>query len=518
MTLGWGPPSNSTLPMPLLCLRTLLRQPGTLSRVTIKTELFLRGDASRKSVLGQAPLGKGGPDGQTALQLNRGIMQQPKLFYPQHETYTPRPLERPDGQSNRPFPAFVLPENLASVGTPSLYHPPSQEKELFATPPAGFHMAPCGCFFDPRIYRIEWATANFVQPSVYKLPGAPAPQNTYLLDSQKYLKSPVQPVPYPPYQPVASNPPFVLPFFKPEGPSTNLADHIGFVGSPAHGSPFAEAVSLHGEGPGQSKERKLLSALPPGLNPSERPALVASYEPLKDCQDLAFQAFKDFQADEADDIRNPDFAEDPPAPLNASPEEHQAILGVPSVDIMAEAESCVDLESIIADGNALIEEEVSFNLPEKVLLEDAMKLFDCSPVNSDTEASLDGLGNGRHSRHWGDSLRDSCFSGEDSTSDIRSLNLPDELLSFDYSVPEILSAVTSLDYLYDVNAFGEELQWEARPPSQPPLQHESHVGLEEKAKSGVAKKNKPAAGQSKAASVQGGDGEPQGQDSTPLGI
>ncbi|XP_053228653.1 proline-rich protein 22 isoform X1 [Podarcis raffonei] len=445
-------------------------------------------------------------------------MQQPKLFYPQHETYTPRPLERPDGQSNRPFPAFVLPENLASVGTPSLYHPPSQEKELFATPPAGFHMAPCGCFFDPRIYRIEWATANFVQPSVYKLSGAPGPQNTYLLDGQKYLKSPVQPVPYQPYQPVASNPPFVLPFFKPEGPSTHLADHIGFVGSPAHSSPFAEVVSLHSEGPGQSKEHKLLSTIP-GLNPSERPALAAAYEPLKDCHNLAFQAFKDFQADKADDVRNPDFAEDPPALPNTSPEDHQAILGAPTADIMPEAESCMDLESIIAAGNALIEEEeVSFNLPEKVLLEDAMKLFDCSPVNSDTEASLDGLGNGRHSRHWGDSLRDSCFSGEDSTSDIRSLNLPDELLSFDYSVPEILSAVTSLDYLYDVNAFGEESQWEARPPSQPPLQHESHVGLEEKTKSGVAKKNKPAAGQSKAASVQGGDGEPQGQDSTSLEI
>ncbi|XP_061457799.1 proline-rich protein 22 [Rhineura floridana] len=445
-------------------------------------------------------------------------MQQPKLFYPQHETYTPRPLDQPDGHPNQPFPAFVLPENLASVGTPSLYHPHNQEKDL---PPAGFHMAPCGCFFDPRIYRIEWATANFVQPSVYKLSSGSGPPNTYLLDSQKYLKGPVQSVPYPDYQPATNSPQFVLPFFKPVGPTAHLVDPIGFVGNPAHGSSFMEASSLHSGLVLQTKEHKTLTMVP-GLNLSEQPAPAGPYKPLKDCDDLPFQAYKVFPLEEGGFERNDqtlDFTEDPPV-LKAPPEDHQTALSMPSAEIMTESEACVDLESLITNGKPLVEDdnEESFNLPDKVLLEDAMKLFDCSPVNSDTEASLDGFSNGGPSRHLGDNLRDSCFSGEDSTSDIRSLNLPDELLSFDYSVPEIVSAVTSLDYLYDVNVFEEESQWEGQPASQPLSKHDFHEDPGEKTKSSTttAKKTKSAASKPKGVSMQGGDSEPQGLEPTAL--
>ncbi|XP_063003370.1 proline-rich protein 22 [Elgaria multicarinata webbii] len=441
-------------------------------------------------------------------------MQQPKIFYPQQETYAPRPLERPDGQPNRPFSAFILPENLASVGTPSLYHCPNQEKELFAAPPAGFHMAPCGCFFDPRIYRIEWAAANFVQPSVYKLSGGPGPQNTYLLDSQKYLKGPLQSVPYQPYQPVTSNPQFVLPFFKPEGPATgNSTDHVGFIGNPGHGSLFVDAARLPGEGPVPSGAHTLPPTVP-GSNLKEPPSsqTPVAYEcltgPLHHCSDLAFQAFKGFLAEDGD-LRQ-DFAENSPV-RNVQP-ANQTALSVPRAEVTADAEPCTDLDSLLTEENTLLEEEEeSFSLPDKVLLEDAMKLFDCSPVNSDTEASLDNSSNGSPRRHRGDSLRDGCFSGEDSSSDIRSLNLPDELLSFDYSVPEILSAVTSLDYLYDITAFGEDAQWESgRPASQPPPRHEHRSDLEKAESSSAApKKTKPAAGKSSLASARGGDGGPR---------
>ncbi|XP_042334724.1 proline-rich protein 22 [Sceloporus undulatus] len=397
-------------------------------------------------------------------------MQQSKIFYPQHEPYPPRTIDRPDAQLNRPFPAFVLPENLAAVGVPNLFHPPNQEKEIFGTPPAGFHMAPCGCFFDPRIYRIEWATANFVQPSIYKLSGGPVPQNTYLLDSQKY-------VPYhPAYQPVAATntSPYVLPFFKPEGPPPATAPHLtdpagGLLGPSAHLSPFVDPPRLHpAEGLGQSDVHK-----PPATFP--RPSLIqaaGAYESLEPGQDPSFQVFQSFSVEEDTELKEgptgQDFTEkNTPVPKNHLDEG--STLGPPYVQATTEAETCPDVAAIVPE-----DQDESFDLPDKVLLEVAMKLFDCSPVNSDTETSLDGFSQRPQ--------EESGLSGEDSSSDIRSLNLPDELLSFDYSVPEILSTVTSLDYLYNVNAFGEESPWESRPSSaQPPLKNpESHPEPEEK--------------------------------------
>ncbi|XP_054835699.1 proline-rich protein 22 [Eublepharis macularius] len=446
-------------------------------------------------------------------------MQQPKLFYPDHETYTPRALDRPDNQLNRPFPAFILPDNLASVGTPNLYHPPNQEKDLFQTPPAGFHMAPCGCFFDPRIYRIEWATANFVQPSVYKLSGGPNPQSAYLLGSQKYLKGPIQPTPYQPYQPVVNNPPFALPFFKPEGPAPNLTEQICFISNPLHGSPFVEAPHLLHEGLGQSKDHTL-QAMGSEVSLKERPAQTETCElqkePLVDHSsdgtsthhDLAFQDVKRFPeegGESGDNDATSNFMENPPLP-ETNPES-QCPVGMSSTEIMTESEPCVNLEAIVTNEIKLLEEQESFSLPDKVLLEDAMKLFDCSPVNSSTE---DDPENGILSRNRGDSSTDRCFSGEDSSSDILSLNLPDELLSFDYSVPEILSTVMSLDYLYDVNAFGEDLPWESRASLHARQKHESHLEAEEKMKEGIAaaKKGRSVARKPPLASAQGNDGGP----------
>ncbi|KAG8127213.1 hypothetical protein E2320_022277 [Naja naja] len=412
-------------------------------------------------------------------------MQQPKVFYPQHETYAPRPLERTDGQQhNRGFPAFVLPENLASVG---------------------FHMAPCGCFFDPRIYRIEWATANFVQPSMYKLSGGPNPQNSYLLDNQKYLKGSVQPLPYAPYQPVASNPPFAMPFFKPEGSPAKLTDHIGFVANLAHGPPFVEVPRLPGESLMPVEDHKLLAVVqsPSLKDPQQHPSQMGPYQPLDPRPGLAFPVFKSFRAEEADFKVSEvplGMGELPPSP-GIHPEELVPCGG------MEQLEPCVNLEGILPREMPLLEEPgEAFQLLDQVPLEDAMKLFDCSPIHSDTEVPLDDLGGGGQAAPPGEAVREGCFSSEDSSSDIRSLNLPDELLSFDYSVPEILSAVTSLDYLYDVNSFGEEPPWEGRLGSPLPLPRllGSPAGLEEKRRN-VGPGNR--ARKPERACVQGGDRE-----------
>lgn len=369
-------------------------------------------------------------------------------------------------------------------------------------------MAPCGCFFDPRIYRIEWATANFVQPSVYKLSGGPSPQSTYLLDSQKYLKGPIQPVPYPPYQPVANNPQFVLPFFKPEGPAPNLTEQISFISSPLHGSSLLEAPHLHSESLAQSKDHTLQATVP-GPTLKEQPAQTETYDPLKEHlvdpsihgtsthHDLSFRDIKSFSVQGEESRGNnttPYFMENPP--LQEAHPESQSPVGVPIGEITTELEPCMDLD----DKNELLGEHEPFDLPEKVLLEDAMKLFDCSPVHSGTE---DDPENGARSAKRREGHDDGCFHCEDSSSDIRSLNLPDELLSFDYSVPEILGTVTSLDYLYDVNAFGEDLPLESKVSLQAHLKHESHLEVEEKRKDSImtARKGRSVANKPQLASA-----------------
>ncbi|XP_077192365.1 proline-rich protein 22 isoform X2 [Paroedura picta] len=357
-------------------------------------------------------------------------------------------------------------------------------------------MAPCGCFFDPRIYRIEWAMANFVQPSVYKLSGGPSPQSTYLLDSQKYLKGPIQPVPYPPYQPVANNPQFVLPFFKPEGPPANLMEQVSFINSPLRGSPLVEAPHSHSEGDAQSKDHPLQATVS-GPSLKEQPAQRETCGPLNvppvDSSshgasiphDLPFQDAMQGEESRENDA-TPYYIEDPPL-LEASPGS-QGSVSVPPNEIIAELEPCVVLEDIISKENNLLGEQESFDLTEKVLLEDAVKLFDCPLVNSSAEDNVeDGILGGK--------LRDSYGNGrfpcEDSPSGIRSLNLPDELLSFDYNVPEILGTVMSLDYLYDVNTFREDLPGESKLSLQTHLRHEA--GEKRKDGPGTARKSRSVA-------------------------
>uniref|UniRef100_A0ACB8F0U7 Uncharacterized protein n=1 Tax=Sphaerodactylus townsendi TaxID=933632 RepID=A0ACB8F0U7_9SAUR len=355
-----------------------------------------------------------------------------------------------------------------------------------------------------QIYRIEWATTNFVQPSVYKHSGGPSPPNAYLLDNQKYLKGPIQPVPYPPYQPVANNPQFVLPFFKAEGPAANLTEQIGVRGNPLQGSPFAEGPPLLCEDLAQRKDHPLQAAVP-GPNLEGQPAQAETYDPAKehpvdhsrDCKsascDLVFQDVENFPVEGEDSKEKdttPHFMENPA--LTAAHPESWSPVHMPSAKIMAELETCMNLEGITTNENDLLAKQESFGLPEKVLLEDTMKLFDCSPDNSGTEEDpeIGTLGGSR-----GDSDDNRCPPRKDSSSDIRSLNLPDELLSFDYSVPEIVSTVTSLDYFYDMNAFGEDPTWESKgclqAPQKQDVEFEKRKDGTVKAKKGRSVANKP---------------------------
>ncbi|KAM7134613.1 proline-rich protein 22 [Macrochelys suwanniensis] len=439
-------------------------------------------------------------------------MQHPKLFYQQHDAYGPRPLDQSESQSNRPLQTFVLPDNPASVGPPNLYHPPSQEKDVFTVPPAGFQMAPCGCFFDPRIYRIEWATTSFVQPSVYKLTGGSRSPNAYLLETHRYRKSPVQTVPYPPYHPIPSNPQYIMPYFNQEGPP-NGTEHVNLVPNPLHDSQFIEMPQPQEEGQNNDNKLPQLLISLPGLSPDEQGLQISTYSHLEgrlSPHDPEFQGFDGVQVEGGELKANhmsqsllvntqiPDICIEDQNPLSSP--------SVANAQGIVEAASCPLQDGLVAEDNDVLDTEEPFELPEKVLLEDAMKLFDCSPANSDSEVSRDNLS--RPLTPSESEGKDCCFSCDDSSSDIRSLNLPDELLSFDYSVPEILNTVASLDYFYDPKTFDEDPKWDLELVLQPPQDSGSLQGPRQapqgkkKHSSASVKKGKQTASKNKPASAQ----------------
>nr|XP_020022124.1 proline-rich protein 22 [Castor canadensis] len=345
-------------------------------------------------------------------------MQHPKPFYPStasQEGLSAQGLESTEG----PTPAG--PEPLPAVASSNRpCQPPNPEKEVFPAPPAGFQMAPCGCFFDPRIYRIEWATPDFGQAPLYRLAvaGGPASPGGYVLETQPYLKAPGPPLPDPHYQPAPGGPQYVMPYFPPEGPGPGPLGFRGDGGPPG----FVEMLKD--------------SLMPPPAPKDSKPALpLITYGHLKG---------------RIHQSQGPQVAAWPVEPLAFPAKELQGggragpslqyPLG-PSEPKVAEAEEANPLGTGEAKGP---EAARAFVLPDKVLLEDAMRLFDCLPGGTEPQAALP------------DALPDSSGGGDDSTSNIRTLHLPDELLSFDYSVPEILDTVSNVDYFFNFKALDEE--------------------------------------------------------------
>ncbi|XP_058915849.1 proline-rich protein 22 [Kogia breviceps] len=361
-------------------------------------------------------------------------MQHPKPFYapaaPQ-EGFSPQSLDATEGPGSQPAPACTEP--LPAVGSSNVYHPPNLEKEVFPAPPAGFQMAPCGCFFDPRVYRIEWATTDFGQSSLYKLAaGGPALPGTYFLEAQHCLKAPVPPPPpplFPQYQPPPAGPRYLMPCFPPEGPG---AEALGFV---EDGGP--PALIKQGLAPLlPAKESKLPLRLI--MLPAEATLPPGACGPLK--------GRLTWLAGPSEPLTLP-FQEPPPGagpspPYPPAPTEPKA--APPRA------------------GEARTPEVArAFTPPKVVMLEDAMKLFDCLPGGAEPA--------GAPCKPPGPALPDSGGGGDDSSSDILSLHLPDELLSFDYSVPEILDAVSNVDYFFNFKALDEEppRRLGAPPPTKP---------------------------------------------------
>ncbi|XP_027808351.2 proline-rich protein 22 [Marmota flaviventris] len=371
-------------------------------------------------------------------------MQHPKAFYPSaapQEGFSPRGLESAEGLGSQPAPA--CPEPAAAVASNLLYQPLSSEKEAFPTPPAGFQMAPCGCFFDPRIYRIEWATTDFGQSSLCKLAvaGGPASPGSYLLEPQHYLKGPgPAPPPYPHYQPAPGGPQYLMPYFPPEGPGPEALGLVGDGGPPA----FVDLPPpLLQESLAPPKE----SRLPP--KESRLPLLLVTLSTEATLPPSTYGPLKGHLIQ----VHGSEGAARPSEPLAVATKEPQGGSGaVPS------------LPHATGPGEAKAPEAArAFVLPDKVLLEDAMKLFDCLPAGAEPEATP-----ATPREVPRPALPDCGGGGDDSSSDIRSLHLPDELLSFDYSVPEILDTVSNVDCFFNFKALDEAPPLRLGPPAADP--------------------------------------------------
>ncbi|GAB0209263.1 proline-rich protein 22-like [Grus japonensis] len=88
-----------------------------------------------------------GPRGPPAPRLPQTFLL-PQTFYPQGAANL-CPLPR----QQQPFPA---------AWPPSLHVAPQGPQAL---PPPGLQRAPCGCFFDPRVFHIEWTVTSLPPPA-----------------------------------------------------------------------------------------------------------------------------------------------------------------------------------------------------------------------------------------------------------------------------------------------------------------------------------------------------------------
>ncbi|XP_021074232.1 proline-rich protein 22 [Mus pahari] len=356
-------------------------------------------------------------------------MQHPKTLYPPaipQEGFSLQSLEGPEVPGG--------PEPLPTVANANLhYQTPGSDQDVLSTPPAGFQMAPCGCFFDPRIYRIEWSTSDFGQSSLYKVAvaGGPAFSGGYLLEAPSYLKAPgPPPLLYPHYQPAPSGPQYLTHYLPAEEP---VPEALGFMRDGGGPLNFMEMLRDRLAPPPTPKETTspllitvpTAHTLPPGPyghlggQASQFPGPQVTMRPIEASREL-----------QSSGVARPGLRF-PPGPVEPKVAKVEDVPAVGSGETMPP------------------EVARAFFLPDKVLLEDAMKLFDCLPGGTEPEVALH--------RGPGPGLRDSGGGGDDFPTDIRSLHLPDDLLSFDYSVPEILDAVANVDYFFSFKALDDEL-------------------------------------------------------------
>ncbi|XP_065603133.1 uncharacterized protein LOC136055336, partial [Cyrtonyx montezumae] len=272
-------------------------------------------------------------------------------------------------------PMLIYPELLNSAGSAKPCQPPAMQQPPLAAPltvtpmatgaaealPPEMWRAPCGCYFDLRVFRLEWT--NTAVPPPANPTGQPRMPSTAPQSWATPASPPEQFVPYT-EQGIAVAPvvPSVPTFQQQEGQIQHLNISEAAPGG-SSGIPTGDTVPLH-------------SNIPAGT----------------------------FAAPSPQEIEN-------------------------------------SLESLDTD------------VPEEVLLEEAMRLFNCSPeMLSGSDPEPQGINHSLPSSiPMLQDLGDLCDLDEIITShSMSSLSLPEEILSCDYSVPEASSMKLSTEQLNHV--------------------------------------------------------------------
>uniref|UniRef100_A0A669QJL1 Uncharacterized protein n=1 Tax=Phasianus colchicus TaxID=9054 RepID=A0A669QJL1_PHACC len=237
--------------------------------------------------------------------------------------------------------------------------------------PAGLWMAPCGCFFDPRVFHFEWATTTVPPPA--NSMGSPSLPNAAPGAPQSWVTPPAPPQPFVPY--------------KQQG---------------AVVTPLLPSVPNFQQLEGQIQQLRISEAPPSGSTGAPSHGIVPA---------------------------------DSDTPMGAS--------AIPNPQEMGANLESLDIE-----------------LPDEVLLEEAVRLFNCSPdmeeVNQDNPSSIPVL------KDLGD-LAD--LDDIISCHDMSSLSLPEEMLSSDYSIPEASSMMLSVEQLDSVRMNTQEMHQDLTPPA-----------------------------------------------------
>ncbi|XP_015742142.1 proline-rich protein 22 [Coturnix japonica] len=292
----------------------------------------------------------------------------------------------PRGPQGPPAPPpLILPELFSLAGSAKPCQPSAMEQPLLAPPamgtlmapgaprgpPPGLWMAPCGCFFDPRVFHFEWATTTVPPPA--NPVGSPSLPNAAPGAPQQWVTVPAPPQQFVPY--------------KQQGTAV---------------TPLLPTVPNFQQLEGQIQQMRISEPPPSGSTGAPIGGII---------------------------------------PLNS--DIPMGTAAVPNPQEMGANLESLDIE-----------------LPDEVLLEEAVRLFNCSPetegVTQDSPSSVPVL------KDLGD-LAD--LDDIISCHDMSSLSLPEEMLSSDYSIPEASSMMLSVEQLDSVRMNPQEIHQDLTLPA-----------------------------------------------------
>ncbi|GAB0206351.1 proline-rich protein 22-like [Grus japonensis] len=372
-----------------------------------------------------------GPRGPPAPRLPQTFLL-PQTFYPQGAANL-CPLPR----QQQPFPA---------AWPPSLHVAPQGPQAL---PPPGLQRAPCGCFFDPRVFHIEWTVTSLPPPASSTL-------------SRGTASLPALPTSIPGYRHIEGQP-----------AQTNICG----TATPAGAHPDTNIPPGSYDSPSQA-----LEDLPGDLEVSDEELLQEALSLLGCSLDGVEASHEDAGSSPMHGDRGGTGAEgntvalaSPVLPTSSAAyqhvEEQPAQLPIYGTATTAEAHlgsntplgsndpSC---PSAASQNQVLGDLAGDLTVSEEVPLEEALRLFGCSldtvGVSQDAFSSSSPVpgelgGTGTATPH--------C--------DFASLSLPEELLTPDYSIPETTDTILSLGEFYTMGMEPQE-PWGAAGMALPPSQ------------------------------------------------